>query len=381
MKKNKILHIITSLGSGGTEGVLSRLVISDRDRNEHIVISLKKDGRYQSVLSDNNIVVYSLNFQKKIGSIFEFIKLLKIVAREKPVLIQTWLYHADFIGALVAKLLGIKNLAWGIRTSKITVDISNSLVLRLLWVLARMSPFLPTKIACCSVTAMNEHIQIGYDANKFTIIHNGYDSDKFYFKPQGRVKLRSAWGLGISDIAVGCIARWDPFKDHNNLFQALALLKNGESMRCILMGDSMHAGNPALMKLIANYGLGEQIIFVSNQLDVAEVMSALDFLILPSVSEGFPNVVAEAMLCELPVISTDVGESRLIVDACGYIVPPSDPLSLANAINSAVALVGSPEYMELKLRSRKRIIEKFPLRRMMTEFQEFWSAIINSNLR
>ena len=381
MKKNKILHIITSLDSGGTEGVLSRLVIFDRDNTDHVVLSLKKNGRYESILKENKIKVYSLNFQNKFRLIFEFIKLLKIVNREKPTLIQTWLYHADFIGALTAKFLGIKNLAWGIRTTKITIDISSFLTLRLLWVLAKMSPFSPTKIACCSLTAMNEHIKIGYTKNKFTIIPNGYDSTKFNYKQEAGIELRATWGVENSDVVLGCIARWDPFKDHDNLFQALTLLKNNRSIRCILMGSSMHPENMALMKLIDCYNLRKRIIFASSQLDVAKVMSALDFFVLSSVSEGFPNVLAEAMLCEVPVITTDVGDSRLIVDVCGWVVPPSTPLLLAKAIDDAVALMGSSEYEELKLKSRKRIIENFPLARMTNEFHEFWDSIISINVK
>ncbi len=377
MKKNKILHIITSLDSGGTEGVLSRLVLYDREYADHVVISLKNKGKYSGILKKNNVTVYSLNFQKKFGSFFEFIKLVKIVAREKPTLIQTWLYHADFIGTIAAKILRIKNLAWGIRTSKITVEISNPLLLKLVWVLARISRISPAKIASCSVTAMNAHIQIGYDEKKFTIIPNGFDSNEFCFKPKARVELRAKWGLEQSDVLLGCIARWNPFKDHDNLFQALTLLKNNRSVHCVLMGDSIDPKNKPLIELIAYYNLSKQIIFASNQLNVAEVMSTLDLFILPSVSEGFPNVLGEAMLCEVPVISTDVGDSRLIIDSCGWIVPPSNPLLLSKAIDTALSLMGSSQYEELKLKSRNRIIVKFPLENMAKEFHEFWDSIIN----
>jgi glycosyltransferase involved in cell wall biosynthesis len=377
LKKNKILHIITSLDSGGTEGVLSRLVLFDREYVDHVVISLKNKGRYGGILEENNITVYSLNFQKKYGSFFEFIKLVKIVAKEKPTLIQTWLYHADFIGTLVAKFLRIKNLAWGIRTSKITVEISNPLLLKLIWILARISRLSQINIASCSVTAMNAHIQIGYDEKKFTIIPNGFDSKEFCFKPKARGELRAKWGLEQSDVLLGCIARWNPFKDHDNLFQALTLLKNNKSVHCVLMGDSIDPQNNPLLKLITHYNLSKQIIFASNQLNVAEVMSALDLFVLPSLSEGFPNVLGEAMLCEVPVVSTDVGDSRLIVDSCGWLVPPSNPLLLSKAMDTAISLVGSSQYEELKLKSRNRIVVKFPLEKMVNDFHEFWDSIIN----
>lgn len=379
MKKKKILHIITSLGSGGTEGVLSRLVLYDQEYADHVVVSLKNNGRYELLLKEKNIVVYSLNFKKNFVSIFEFIKLLLIVNREKPTLIQTWLYHADFIGALAAKFLRIKNLAWNIRASKITIDISNPLLLKLLQVLARMSHFLPTKIASCSVIAKNEHIKIGYDENRLTIIPNGFDSHVFQFKSKARIELRVNWGLGPSDVLLGCIARWDPFKDHDNLFQALALLNHKKSVHCVLMGDSIDPQNKSLMKLIAFYNLSNKIIFASNRLSVAEVMSALDLFILPSVSEGFPNVIGEAMLCEVPVISTDVGDAKLIIDDCGWIVPPSNPMLLSKAIESAISLIGSSMYKNLKIKSRNRIVENFSLARMSNEFQTFWDSIISIN--
>jgi len=376
LKKNKILHIITSLERGGAEGALSRLIIFDKNKT-HVVVALRNNGYYELILRNNGISVYSLNFQKNLGVFFEFIKLLQIIVTENPSLIQTWLYHADFLGSLAAKILGIKKLAWGIRTSKITLVISNSVVLKLLWILARMSPFFPSKIASCSIVAIKEHVALGYREDKFTVIPNGYDSNLFSYNEKAKVHLRSLWGIEDSEILLGCIARWDPFKDHENLFRALTFLKSNRSIKCVLMGGYMNIDNRKLIELLKQYKLLGRVIFVSTELNVVDVMSSLDFLVLSSVSEGFPNVLAEAMLCEVPVISTEVGDARLIVDDLGWLVPPSDPLLLAKAIDEAVAIFDSIKYKELKFLSRKRIIENFPMARMAREFHAFWDSIID----
>ena len=112
----KILHIITSLLDGGAEGVLYRLCSNDKV-NEHLVVSLRDQGKYGKLLSKNGIKIYTLNMKQGKFSIFAFFKLIKILKKEKVNVVQTWLYHADFFGGLAARLAGVNNLIWNVRHS------------------------------------------------------------------------------------------------------------------------------------------------------------------------------------------------------------------------------------------------------------------------
>ena len=108
----KVLHIITGLEDGGAEAVLYGLCTEDT-KNKHIVVSLKGEGKYGKLLNKKGIICYSLN--KKIGNIF---KLIWIIRKEEPDIIQTWLYHGNLIGGTIAKMTGCK-VIWSIHNSRI----------------------------------------------------------------------------------------------------------------------------------------------------------------------------------------------------------------------------------------------------------------------
>ncbi|MGZ8105975.1 hypothetical protein ACXU9T_11220 [Proteus mirabilis] len=107
IKKPKIIHIITGLNNGGAEGVLYRLCKYDL-ANDHVVISLTTDGKYGSMLRDINVNVICLHLKSFSSTLPSLIKLYKIIKKEKPYIVQTWMYHADLIGGIIAKLAGVK---------------------------------------------------------------------------------------------------------------------------------------------------------------------------------------------------------------------------------------------------------------------------------
>ena len=114
----KVIHIITGLGDGGAEHTLFKICKYD-NINKHIVISLKGPGKYFSLLNKLGIKVYCLNI--KFFSIHKFFFLIKLLHSLKPDVVQTWLVHADFIGGIAARLVGIKNIIWNIRYSNFEV--------------------------------------------------------------------------------------------------------------------------------------------------------------------------------------------------------------------------------------------------------------------
>ena len=140
----KILHIITSLLDGGAEGVLHRLCCHDK-MNEHLVVSLRDQGKYGILLSKHGIKIYTLNMEPGKFSIFAMYKLIKILRNEKANIVQTWLYHADFFGGVAARLAGENNLIWNVRHSDFNKDYTKKSLLILVKVLAKLSYFLPKK--------------------------------------------------------------------------------------------------------------------------------------------------------------------------------------------------------------------------------------------
>ena len=117
--KKKILHIISGLGRGGAENVLYRLSSKD-DKFNHEILNLGIEDFYVKKFENIKIKVNNLGIKNNWFNPFLIFRVIKIINNAKPHIIHTWMYHADLLGGLTAKLVGFKNIIWCIRNS--TVD-------------------------------------------------------------------------------------------------------------------------------------------------------------------------------------------------------------------------------------------------------------------
>ncbi|GGC56809.1 hypothetical protein GCM10011362_01420 [Marinobacter halophilus] len=153
--------------------------------------------------------------------------------------------------------------------------------------------------------------------------------------------------------------------------------ERGVEFRCLLVGEGMDSGNSKLMKFIEDAGLEKRIILAGRRADIPVVMSALDLHVLSSLSEAFPNVIAEAMACGTPCVSTDVGDASLIVGDTGWIVPPGNSDKLAAAVQKAInEILDADEWGSRKAAARTRIENRFSLKGMITSFDSLWQAVL-----
>jgi hypothetical protein len=118
--KVKIVHLITGLGSGGSEKMLQRLIARmDRSRFSTAVVSMKDEGNTGLQIKSLGIPLYTLNMVPGFPGPTGFWKLLRILKNERPSILQTWLYHANFLGLLTGKLARVPAVVWNIRSSKV----------------------------------------------------------------------------------------------------------------------------------------------------------------------------------------------------------------------------------------------------------------------
>lgn len=379
--KLKVLHIITCLDQGGAEAVLSRLVAKKNDGVEYSVVSLKGRGFYGATLEASGVQPHYFQFTRffQLASFFEFFRLVRLVAKLSPDVVQTWLYHADLIGGLAARFAGCKRVVWGIRTADLSPALNSRFTLIVAWLCARLSGVVPASIATCSVAAANAHKNRGYDPSKFCVIPNGFDLALYKPDPLARQQLRQQWGVAEHEILFGCVARWDVYKDHPNLLQALSIVAaRGLKFRCVLVGGGLIDSNTALTGLLSKYNLGHAVVLAGSRADIPAVMSALDFHVLPSLSEAFPNVVAEAMACGTPCIVTDVGDAALIVGDTGWVVPPGNSDLLALALEDAANSFENESDEARRVEARKRVADNFSLEKMTQSYVSLWQSVASS---
>ena len=300
----KICHIITGLNNGGCESSLFNMVSRDKS-NEHFVISLTGDGYYSSHFRALNIKVYSLVLTKDLRSIALFLRLSEILRLERPNIVQTWMYHADLIGGLISRYLSIP-VVWGIHNTSLAIGKASftTILIRLACVL--LSYIVPSAIICCAYSSMKVHIRLGYKVS-FYVIPNGYDLQYYKFDHVFKANLIRSYSIDPSFFLIGMVARFDPYKDHHNLFKALSLfMKTGIPFKALLVGPGISSANSFLVNLISEFDLASHVLLLGPTDYIPGFMSLFDIHVLSSSAEAFPNVLSEAMACGTPCVSTDV---------------------------------------------------------------------------
>jgi glycosyltransferase involved in cell wall biosynthesis len=169
------------------------------------------------------------------------------------------------------------------------------------------------------------------------------------------------------------VSRYDPQKDHANLLKALSILRQKNiEFRCALVGKHIDDSNKELTFLIKKLELDSNILLLGSRSDIPTVMNGLDLHVLASSSEGFPNVVAEAMACGTPCVVTDVGDASFIVGDTGWVVPPRDSQRLADTIELAIKESNRSGWVTRSIAARQRIEKNFSIDNMIRNYNAIW---------
>ena len=370
--------MITGLQCGGAETVLARLVLETCSEFDHIVVVLRDEAYFGPVLRARGIAVHALDIGHRRGMFGGMSALVRIIRRERPEIVHTWMYHADLLGGLAARLAGVPSVVWGIRNTNLDVAAIGRSARFAAWACARLSSRVPHIITCNSYEAECVHTAFGYRAARFRIIPNGCDIERFRPDPAVREATRAVFAVAPCEVLIGMVARWDTQKDHANLLNAMGrVAKQRQDVRLLLAGAGMDWANAQLVEGVRAAGLDGRVILAGQRDDVPAIMNALDLHVLSSLGEAFPNVVAEAMSCGTPCVVTDVGDAARIVGDTGWIVRPRDSLALATAIE--IALVALEKYGRQALGNRCRtlIVENFVMTRMTEAYAGLWRELRN----
>ena len=370
----KILNVITGLNNGGAEAVLYRLCTYDKTYN-HTVISLMDKGKYGSLLEEAGIKVYCLNMPAGRMTLSGFYELFKLMRKLKPDAVQTWMYHADLIGGVIARLAGNKNVFWNIRSSDLDGESSKKTTWFVAKLCAVLSHVIPKKTVCCARRAEKLHLELGYKKN-IVIIGNGYDLSTLKPNIELANNFRNDIGVQQSEKLIGMVARYDSQKDHLNLVEALGILKGrGYNFKCCLVGRDLNEDNSVMTHAIKAGSLESDVLLLDQRTDIPSVMNGLNLHVLSSAyGEAFPNVVAESMSCGTPNVVTDVGDAGFIVGDTGKVVKPRSSQELARAISEYFDIMDadSNKWNEICLQAYKRAHDNFDIHQMIEYYHDVW---------
>jgi glycosyltransferase involved in cell wall biosynthesis len=352
----RIMHVITGLGAGGAESMLTALALAKaKDGPAPIVVSLTPGGPNVARLLDDGVPVHQLGMRGAFSGGQGVFTLAGLIRRLAPDVVQGWMYHANLAASAAVALSGRRRqtkVYWGIRCSDMNLS-DYGLALRLVVRMGGWSSRRPDAIIANSAAGVVVHRALGYTPRHFLLIDNGVDTDRFKSSSADRTAVRAELGLGQDDFVVAVAARYDPMKDYPTL---LAALEQIPSARAIIMG----AGTPVALRE------STQLRVLGRHDNVPRMLRAADVLVSSSAyGEGFSNAIAEGMATGLPVAATDVGDARRIVGGAGRIVPPRDPDALAAALRDLEAL---PERAALGAAARRRMVDLFALDRAIEKF-------------
>jgi glycosyltransferase involved in cell wall biosynthesis len=372
MRKLRVLHIITGLGSGGAEALLFRLATRE-SIFEHQVIALSGRDWYTPLLEQHGIKVLHLNMGSAISGVRMLGRISSLIEESGADVIQAWMYGPNLVAGLFARQYGIP-VVWGIHTSTFEgVGILSRVAARVGGAFAaRLADF----VINCSSRSAKIHARMGYSSVAGAVIKNGYDPDEFFPDQDSRSAARRELGVAQDKFLIGTIARWNRQKDIPNLVSALALAKkDGVPFSCVMIGRGLDRFNLELKEILSDAGCQNSVQCLGERRDVQSLARAIDIHILPSCGgEAFPNVVAESMLSGTPNIVTDVGDASQMVGETGWVVAPRDPAGLAKSIGKAFAewRCRPLRWEQRKLAARERISRNFTFDRMARSYEEIW---------
>jgi glycosyltransferase involved in cell wall biosynthesis len=378
----KIIHIINSLKKGGAEGNLYRLCKFHKKKYksniEIIIISLISNGYYEEELKQLGVKIFSLHLTQK-KNFFDIpkkiFKLRKLVKKQNPDIIQSWMYHSNFISVFLPKKF-YEKLFWNIRHAELNMQISKKITIFLSIICGLISKIVPKKIIYCSEKSVNFHEKFHfYSKNKTTLIYNGYNDEAYFPITKLRLKFRKKNEINTSDIVIGFAGRYAKQKNINSMLLAFSKIsKVNNNVYLCMVGRDINYQNKELSNYINNLKINKKIFFLEEQKSLIDFYNGIDFLILASHSESFPNVVAESMLCSTPVLSSDAGCSKKIINNFGFVMKNNDYQSIYKNLKKTIYFLKfkKNKWKSLKKNSRLQIKKNFSIPNMANAYLKNW---------
>ena len=378
----KIVHIINSLKKGGAEGNLYRLCKFHKkkykDKVKIIIITLINNGFYESELKKIGISIYSLNFNednKSLNIIKKILKFRKLIKNQSPDIIQSWMYHANFLTLFIQKKFYDK-LFWNIRHSELNFKISKKLTIFLSIICGIFSKLIPKKIIYCSERSIkfheNNHF---YVKNKSILIYNGCNEKNYYSSKYLRSSFRKKNKIKKTDIILGYAGRYAKQKNIPSLLYAFSKIKkNYDNIYLYMVGKNINFKNKKLLSQVKNQKIKNRLFFLNEQKSLLKFYNGIDLLILPSLSESFPNVIPESMLCSTPVLSTNTGCSKTIIGKYGFIITKNSKQTISSKLDKVIKdyVYKKKEWALLKKNSRIQIKKNFSISKMANRYIQHW---------
>lgn len=359
--KKRVLFVITQSEFGGAQQFIFQFIKqTEKDAYDiSVAVGSDGDGSLSRALIELGIPVFILSALKRnpnpISDIFAISQIKKLIRKLKPDTLFLGSSKAGFIGAWAAQSCQPRPKVI-YRIGGWSFNDPQSAWQKKMWqILEKISAPWKDIIIVNNAHDLAQAKELGIKPRQNIILaHNGLDPYKINFLSKD--EARGQLGLPKLKKIVGTLANFYPAKGLEYFVEA-AMKVNREDVLWCIVGDGI--GRPALKQLINDKGLIEKVILTGRKENASQYLNAFDLFVLPSVKEGFPWAVLEAMAAKLPVIATRVGAIPEIIEdgISGYIIEPRNPDQIADRV--ITLLDNSSRAQEMGIQAHQRLLFAF----------------------
>ena len=370
MRKIRIVFVIDSFAfGGGAEQQLLYLSLGlDKNAYEVSVCNLGVSSQdFIESASKGGVKVFSL-CQKGFADLRCLLNLSRFIAREKPDILNTFLFTSDSYGRIAGILNKVPVIIASIRNVDVWKKKRHIFLDRALK--AKTSHFTANARAVKEYIIKTTHVNAG----RVTVIYNGVDTQRFTDKPESGM-LRSSLGAEDKKIILN-VVRFEPEKNHLSLLEASrAILNKRSDTLFVLAGEG--SIKKKIISEIKKQGLKEYFRILSAASHIESLYGIADVSVLTSLYEGCPNFILESMACGVPVVATSVGGvPELVEDAkTGFLVPVNDAPALAEKI--LYLLDNEAHRRQLGEEARKKALSGFSLNQMVSGYHNLYQELLS----
>jgi len=306
--RKKILHVITNFSAlGGAEMMLQKLILAQPEYDHYLISLISLSDIYEESLKQ---VKLSQALNWKITNTAKTIsRLAKEIDSIQPDIIQSWMYHANFMVTIANSFCRQSYpIYWGVHHSLNSIS-EESMSTKVAIYLNKYLSKKATGIVYCAQSSLKQHMQFGFKNKNQVFIPNGIDLEKFRFVERDF----------SNPITIGFVGRNHKAKGIPYLFEVMSAFKDDPRIEFRVAGKGLSLKDKEIEDLSKKFAIGVNVTLLDAVREMEAFYHGIDVLLMTSITEGFPNVLIEAMATGAICISTNVGDASYIVDNNGYV--------------------------------------------------------------
>ena len=357
---NDIFIVINDLKTGGAQNTLKRILPTLSNIYKIKIFTFFDLGIVGNELKDSGYEIIILNVDNPLKLINSIITYVNYLIKVKPKLIISFLYFSDFFSGIISKIvLGSKTkIYWNIRNDLLKLSQTGKLTYFISRLNSKISKLIPFKIVYCSDNSKITHEGIGYDNTKSLVCVNNIDLNEYIFSVQSRKIFRIKYKIEEKTILFGMACRYDKIKNIplfiESIYHYFSNKKHEKNVKFIISGENIDQSNLELINSIKKLKLDDSIILAGYITNMKMFYSAIDCLVVTSLSEGSPNVIYEALASGAFCISSNCSPSLKLLDTNLLIINDFLPQSFSDLFHFYVNK--QTELFNLRIENRNESI-------------------------